>query len=440
MARVRSLSSQVLCEVGIDHGTTVLAVIQEVERQLGIPAGEQRLAFGGRKLWDRELLSPLFGVGLSGAEDGDTVVELVLVRVDTAWAQMLDELRKGRASLGQGSHPDLQANAEAVLAAVEYDDWAVKYAAESLRSNADFMLEVVRRNPVALKHAAEQLRASKAFMLSVVEHDYRALGSASAPLRADSDVVLAAISKNIEAVKYANVGDKRLMLSVVAQHGRALRFASKNLRADFAVVRAAVTQDGGALQYAAGSRQGDREVVLAAVGQDGRALQLAAVHLRADPGVVLKAVSQNGSALMHAAPCLQADRTLVLAAIAQDCRALRYAANQLRSDADFMLEATKRHQRRAACERGLPQNAIIAAGFLACVERHRVADLQAGETNADMLYDQRIVTRVAVGCLGFHGYSHHQHDVMSGRGDVRTLRYASKTLLEDKQFMAAASP
>mmetsp|Transcript_86494 Transcript_86494/g.242144 ORF Transcript_86494/g.242144 Transcript_86494/m.242144 type:complete len:143 (-) Transcript_86494:72-500(-) len=103
-------------------------------------------------------------------------------------------------------------------------------------------------------------------------------------------------------------------------------------------------------------------------------------------------------------------------------------------------------RRRSAINAGPLANAVcrkmqlFAAGFLACVERHRVADLQAGETNADMLYDQRIVTRVAVGCLGFHGYSHHQHDVMSGRGDVRTLRYASKTLLEDKQFMAAASP
>ena len=205
---------------------------------------------------------------------------------------------------------EMQAQKEAVLAAVNKEGWRLQYAPEELRANREVVLAAVRKCGWALKYASEELRANREVVLAAVRKCGIALQFASMELQADREVVLAAVTKD----------------------GHALDYAVTELRADREVVLAAVRQEGEALQCASGELRADREVVLAVVKKYGDALQYASEELRADRDVVLTAVEQDGNALQYASEELSADRDVVITAVEQNEDALQYASEELRAD------------------------------------------------------------------------------------------------------------
>ena len=201
----------------------------------------------------------------------------------------------------------------------------------------DIVLAAVQQNGIALRYAAE-------------------------PLKADRGIVLAAVLQNGEALRYADEplkADRGIVLVAVQQNGWALQYVAEPLKADRGIVLAAVLQNGEALEYAAEPLKADRGIVLAAVLQNGEALRYADEPLKADRGIVLAAVKQNGGALESAAEPLKADRDIVLAAVQQHQEGwaldaswslktercgpndLIYDAHTLHSDASFMLSASR---------------------------------------------------------------------------------------------------
>ena len=152
------------------------------------------------------------------------------------------------------------------------------------------MLAAVQQNGGALRYAAEPLKADREFMLAAVQQNGSALVYAAEPLKADREIVLAAVQQN----------------------GGALQYAAEPLKADREIVLAAVQQNGYALRYAATPLKADREIVLAAVQQTrlGRS-NMQPLSLRADVQVVLAAVKSAGrDALEHASSELRDDSYL----------------------------------------------------------------------------------------------------------------------------------
>ena len=150
---------------------------------------------------------------------------------------------------------------------------------------------------MALKHASPELQADREVVLAAVQQNGEAFHYAAEELQADREVVLAAVqqygyySSPYWVLKYASPelrADRKVVLAAVQQDGRALAHASPELRADRDVVLAAVQQDGRALYSAPPELQADREVVLAAVQQNAVALRYASAQLQRD-GAVLKA-------------------------------------------------------------------------------------------------------------------------------------------------------
>ena len=68
-----------------------------------------------------------------------------------------------------GFKPELLADREVMLAAVEKDGLFLEYAAEELRADHDFVLKALKKNPSALDEAAESLRADRSFLLKAVK-------------------------------------------------------------------------------------------------------------------------------------------------------------------------------------------------------------------------------------------------------------------------------
>ncbi len=77
------------------------------------------------------------------------------------------------------------------------------------------------------------INADKDAVLAAVAQNGKALQYASEDLKADKDAVLAAVAQNGKALRFASENiraDKDVVLAAVAQNGEALRFASTRLR------------------------------------------------------------------------------------------------------------------------------------------------------------------------------------------------------------------
>jgi hypothetical protein len=112
------------------------------------------------------------------------------------------------------SSPELQADREVVLAAVQQDGWELEFASEELQADREVVLASVRKDGWALDDTLLELRV-------------------------DREVVLAAVRQSGEALKWAKPefqADRKVLLTAIdaATPGFALRYASPELRADFA--------------------------------------------------------------------------------------------------------------------------------------------------------------------------------------------------------------
>ena len=97
---------------------------------------------------------------------------------------------------------DFQNDKDVVLAAVQQNGFALKYASEELKKDREIVLAAVRQNGYALEYASE-LKKDREIVLAAVRQNGYALEYASEHLKADRMIVLVAIkNNNMDALQY----------------------------------------------------------------------------------------------------------------------------------------------------------------------------------------------------------------------------------------------
>jgi len=231
------------------------------------------------------------------------------------------------------------------------------------------MLTLLRRDPLQafwlknvavgklLSDAPPEIRADKEVVLSAMQQNGLQLQYASAELRGDREVVLSAIQQHGRYLQYASAevrGDREVVLSAVQQSGMQLEFASTELRGDRELVLVAMRQ-GGSLLDASLELRADREVVLAAVQSArcnaARQFSFACEALKANREFVLELLRRKCDVLPSASADLKADGGVVLSAMqhAKCCyeeegsvlNLYMHASSDLRDDRDFLFATVR---------------------------------------------------------------------------------------------------
>ena len=294
---VRNLAGGELCSISATLSWQICRLKQHIEQKLDIAMHEQRLLSGTcRSPLRNSLALETLRDGLREPEvahAASATLDLLLVRLDSEWAQPIGKIISGTMCFSE--------------------------APEELLQDRCFILTAVEARGLLLQHVPQVYRS-------------------------DVEIVSAAVAENPAAMAFAS-HSRSLVLAAVRCHGLALQFLSKGYREDPQIVLAAIEQDGRALPYAGKKRLQDKTIVLAAVSRCGRSLQFAAPHLRDDRDVVLTAVAEDSLALAHASTALKDDAEVVLAAITGNWRAVQFASGRLRRDSDFAIKVASLDKR-----------------------------------------------------------------------------------------------
>jgi hypothetical protein len=206
----------------------------------------------------------------------------------------------------------LLADKEIVLAAIKNTGSAIEYVSAKMQADKEILPLANKKYLYNLKlgRDKDEIIANKHIVLAAVQKNGGALKYASDELKADKEIVLAAVQKHGYVLEYASDelrADKEIVLAAVQKHGYALHDASDELKADKEIVLTAVQNNGGALKYASDELKADKEIVLTAVQNKGDALEYASDELRADKEIVLAAVQKHGYVLEYASEELQVE-------------------------------------------------------------------------------------------------------------------------------------
>ena len=85
---------------------------------------------------------------------------------------------------------------EFMLAAVQQDVWALRFASARLKDDPEFMLAAVQQNGWALQFASDRLKDDKEVVLAAVQQNGTVLEYASDTLKADKEFMLEAVQQN----------------------------------------------------------------------------------------------------------------------------------------------------------------------------------------------------------------------------------------------------
>jgi len=251
-----------LCCVSVEPSWVWCDVKRVIETVVQIPLREQRLYSADSELFDN--------VPVAELSSGAASVELTLVRRPPEQAHWLQRVAKAwfvENPLSKAPE-HIQADREIVLAAIRQNVGALRYASAELRADPEVVLSAVRPNRLALRqvveHAAPELWADRDFALAAVERNGGALQYVAAELQGDSEVVLVAVQQNTAELRHAApelLANKDFLLSVVQRDGCALRYAAETLKADRGIVFAAVQQNRTALRFAAMELRRDKRML-----------------------------------------------------------------------------------------------------------------------------------------------------------------------------------
>eukprot|EP00928_Gymnodinium_smaydae_P036280 TRINITY_DN25379_c0_g1_i4.p1 TRINITY_DN25379_c0_g1~~TRINITY_DN25379_c0_g1_i4.p1 ORF type:complete len:260 (+),score=34.46 TRINITY_DN25379_c0_g1_i4:95-781(+) len=172
-----------------------------LHKQMDTHPDDQRLILEGVELRNSQLLA-------AAISDCSETVELTMVRKPEGHAEWLRKLRKDGLVLAQAPC-EIRGDVECVLAAVESNGAALKFATEDLKEDRDFISDAIRKNAGSLAYASIDLRSNREFILVQVRHNGCALAGATDELKFDPDVVLAAVKENHHALAHASSFLKR---------------------------------------------------------------------------------------------------------------------------------------------------------------------------------------------------------------------------------------
>jgi len=158
-------------------------------------------------------------------------------------------------------------------------------------------MEAVSKDGLMLEMAG--LDASRALVLAAVNQNGMALKFASTTFKDDAGVVMAAARQTWRSLQFASKNQrtgKDLAIVGVSQDPNAFQYVANKLRYDREVLEAACSTNGKALSQALGDLASDKALVLLAVTNNGMALAHASDGLKGDDEVVNAAISQNPKA------------------------------------------------------------------------------------------------------------------------------------------------
>ncbi|CUG06873.1 Hypothetical protein, putative [Bodo saltans] len=234
---------------------------------------------------------------------------------------------------------------DVVTAAVRQNTLALQFASRRLRGNTDLVSRAVLFNPSVLLFASDDLQADPDLATRLISRNPAAFVDLCRSAKQKREISLAAVKRNgllLKEVPSEFQKDPDVVLAAVTQNGDAIQFASRSLRADKGLALVAVRRDGMELRDLANSLQKDVDVVLAAVTQNGDALQFACRSLRANKQIALIAVSRDGLELRDVSSNLQNDDEVVSAACQQNGLALQFASKRLRGVASIVKLSVQR--------------------------------------------------------------------------------------------------
>jgi len=175
-----------LCTVTMCAGAGISDLRVAVEMATGIPYSTQRFFLDLQEVRTFEDLSAL-------PED----CSLLLVRrseQQLKWLERLTDLGSPYAARWLRNAPaEARADREIVLAAVELNGMALRWAAESLRADREVVLAAVATHGAALHFAADALRADREVVLAALRQSGgSALEDVAPSLKDDEEVLVAA--------------------------------------------------------------------------------------------------------------------------------------------------------------------------------------------------------------------------------------------------------
>ena len=256
---------------------------------------------------------------------------------------------------------------EQALQLIQSGDKSLEALSDELRNDRKVVLAAIKKEGYKLEYASDELRNDREIVLAALSNYGNALEYASDELRNDRELVMAAINNGAN-LKYASEelrNDIEFVSAAIKEGYVILEYASKELQNNRDIVMAAVEDYGGNLQYASEELRIDREIVLVAVKNSGGALQYASEELRNDREIVLAAVKESVGVLQYASEELRSDREIVMAAIEKDAWAIEYVSEELRSDREIVSKAIKKSGRvlRYASEELKSNREIVLAAI-----------------------------------------------------------------------------
>jgi hypothetical protein len=222
---------------------------------------------------------------------------------------------------------------DVVTAALRQNAEALQFVSRRLRGNLELVDATVHSRPSVLLYASDELQSNTELAARLIRVNPAAYVDLCRAARQKREIALAAVTRNgllLKEVPSEFQSDPDIALAAITQNGDAIQFASRTLRANKGLALVAVRRDGMELRDLASSLQKDVEVVIAAVTQNGDALQFACRSLRANKQIALIAVTRDGLELRDVSTNLQDDDEVVTAAGQQNGLALQYASKRLR--------------------------------------------------------------------------------------------------------------
>jgi|GEM_PF-2893599 len=233
-------------------------------------------------------------------------------------AKILEEVQKN--GLALESATDFQNDLDIVLAAVQNNGKALKYAGIDCRNNEEIVLAAIKDNTgSSFYYASDSLKNNEKFLLKAVGINGLILSGldVDSPFRGNPIIVLAAMKQNLSAFKSASEGlkkGKKFLLQVINDpEVDVLKFLkvlneekNKDWKEDRGIILAAVKRDSWALQYAVieestkGDLTKDWKIVEEALKKDGLTLQFVHEDLRKNRRMVDIAIKQNPEAIQFA--------------------------------------------------------------------------------------------------------------------------------------------
>ena len=153
--------------------------------------------------------------------------------------KIIEDLSKGRIKLSDLSIENRN-NYKTVMAAVEKDGLALKFAGDSVKKNKNIVLTAIKQHNDAFQYADEELKKDREFVLEAANTDGWILKYVDEEFKKDREIVLAAVRNDGSALAFASkdLQDdedvvKKAIISPNDEYGEAIKFASPRLKDDF---------------------------------------------------------------------------------------------------------------------------------------------------------------------------------------------------------------